>query len=122
MEWNKLIMLICIGLGAGYLSGFVGIGGGIIMVPALVMLMGSSQFSAQGTSLAVLSVPVGILGVYSYYKMGHVNFWFAGLIAAGFVLGSFFGAKSALKIDPLLVRRIFGVFMLLIAIKFISGK
>jgi uncharacterized membrane protein YfcA len=122
MEYTKLFMLLCIGIAAGYLSGFVGIGGGIVMVPALVLFLGLTQFQAQGTSLAVLAIPVAAFGAYNYFKQGYINLTFAAIIAIGFVLGAFLGAKTVLKLDPVLVKKIFGFIMIAIALKFISGK
>lgn len=122
MDTQTFILLALIGISAGFLSGFVGIGGGVVMVPALVFLLGLSQLTAQGTSLAVLMVPVGVLGVLNYYNKGHVRFNYALVIALCFVAGSFLGSKIALKLDPILVRRIFGGFMLVVALKFILGK
>lgn len=122
MEIQTWSVLALIGLAAGYLSGFVGVGGGIIMVPALVYFLGLSQHMAQGTSLAVLMVPVGILGVWNYYQKGQVHFSSAAVIALFFVAGSFFGSKYALKLDASMVRRIFGIFLLLVSVKFILGK
>lgn len=122
MDFQTILILALIGLAAGYLSGFVGIGGGIIMVPALTMLLLVDQKTAQGTSLAVLMMPIGILGVYNYYKQGHVEIKYALVIAALFVAGSYFGSKTSLSIDTTLVKRIFGGFMILVALKFIFGK
>lgn len=122
MDFQTILILALIGLAAGYLSGFVGIGGGIIMVPALTMLLLVDQKTAQGTSLAVLMMPIGILGVYNYYKQGHVEIKYALVIAALFVAGSYFGSKTSLSLDTTLVKRIFGGFMILVALKFIFGK
>jgi len=89
MDTQIIIMLLLVGLAAGILGGMVGIGGGIIIVPALIYLLGFSQLSAQGTSLALLMFPVGILGVIQYYKQGHVDFSIVIILALGFVMGSF---------------------------------
>lgn len=111
----QLLLLLLIGLLAGALSGFVGVGGGVIIVPAMVYLLGMTQMQGQGISLAVLMLPVGVLGVMNYYKAGHVNFNFAFVIAAGFVVGSYFGSKYALKLPEHKVKFIFGLFLLYIA-------
>jgi uncharacterized membrane protein YfcA len=111
----QLLLLLLIGLLAGALSGFVGVGGGVIIVPAMVYLLGMTQMQGQGVSLAVLMLPVGVLGVMNYYKAGHVNFNFAFVIAAGFVVGSYFGSKYALKLPEHKVKFIFGLFLLYIA-------
>ena len=114
-----MIILIIIGLVAGALSGFVGVGGGIIIVPALVYLLGLSQFEAQGTSLLLMLPPIGILAAMNYYQSGAVNWKYASVIALTFVVGGYFGSKITLKLDETLVKLIFGVLMLLVAIKMI---
>ncbi|MEO6902314.1 MAG: sulfite exporter TauE/SafE family protein [Bacteroidia bacterium] len=117
-----IIILLCIGLLAGILSGLIGIGGGIIIVPALVYFLGSSQHQAQGTSLAVLLLPVGILAVYAYYKAGYVNLQWAGIMAIGFVFGGFIGSKISIGIDEQVLKKIFAMILVLIAIKILLGK
>jgi len=119
MEISTLIILILIGLVAGALSGFVGVGGGIIIVPALVYLLGLSQFEAQGTSLLLMLPPIGILAAMNYYQSGAVNWKYASVIALTFVVGGYFGSKITLKLDETLVKLIFGILMLLVAIKMI---
>ena len=115
----QIIILILIGLGAGILSGLFGVGGGIIIVPALVFFMGMSQHEAQGTSLGLMLLPIGILAVMNYYKSGNLDIK-AGLIIAGaFVIGGYFGSKISLNLDQLLLKRIFGVLLIIIAIKMI---
>ncbi|WP_313804688.1 sulfite exporter TauE/SafE family protein [Flavobacterium sp.] len=121
MELSTLLMLILIGLLAGMLSGLVGIGGGIVMVP-LLLLLGFSQHQAQGTSLAVLVVPVTAVAVYNYYKEGFIDWKFAAIIAIFFVVGGYFGSKLAISIDQRMLKKIFGVVLLLIAGKMILGK
>jgi uncharacterized membrane protein YfcA len=93
----------------------VGIGGGMIIVPALIYFLGMSQHGAQGTSLAMMLPPIGILAVYSYYKSGNLNFNYAGILALTFVVGAYFGSRWSLKLNPLYVRLIFSVFMLYVA-------
>lgn len=122
MSIETILILAAIGLIAGFLGGFVGIGGGMVMVPALVFLLAVDQKTAQGTSLAVLMLPIGLLAVMNYYKADHVNFRYAFVIAALFVVGSFVGSKVAVSIDGQIVKRIFGVFLALMAVKFIFGK
>lgn len=114
---SQLIILVLIGLIAGTLSGFVGIGGGVLIVPALVYFLHLTQMQAQGVTLAVLVMPVGILGVMNYYKGGNVNFNFALIIAIGFVIGSYFGSKYAHRLPDYKVKFIFAVFILYVAIK-----
>lgn len=115
MDMNTLILLLCIGLIAGIASGFVGIGGGMIIVPALVFGLGLSQHMAQGTSLAMMIPPIGILAVMSYYRAGQIQLEYAAVLAVTFVLGAWLGSKWALKINPAVVRLVFGAFMLFAA-------
>jgi len=115
MDIQTLLLLLCIGLLAGVASGFVGIGGGMIIVPALVFGLGLNQHMAQGTSLAMMIPPIGILAVMSYYKAGQIQLEYAGILALTFVLGAWMGSKWALRINPSVVRLIFGLFMLFAA-------
>ena len=117
MDFNTIILLITIGLFAGILSGMVGIGGGIIIVPALVFLLGFSQLKAQGTSMALIMLPVGILGVLQYYKQGHVDFNIVLVLAIGFILGSLLGSKLVMQIPQEWVKKIFALLMIVIAAK-----
>jgi uncharacterized membrane protein YfcA len=121
MENNTLFALLAIGLAAGLLSGLVGIGGGIIIVPVLVY-MGFSQHLAQGTVLFMFLLPIGILGVYNYYSKGFVDFKTAFIIATTFFVGSYFGSKLAINIDQTLLKKIFGAIIILLGIKLILGK
>jgi uncharacterized protein len=117
MDIPTMLIIILVGIAAGMLGGLVGVGGGIIIVPALVYLLGVSQKTAQGTSLGLIMLPVGILGVLQYYKQGHVDFKVVGLLAIGFLLGSYLGSKVALRLPQDTVKKIFAVLMILIAIK-----
>ncbi len=117
MDINTIVMLLTIGFFTGILGGMVGVGGGIILVPALVFILGYSQLDAQGISLALIMFPVGILGVFQYYKQGHVDFNIVLILAIGFVLGSFLGSKISLSISQEIVKRIFAILLLVIAIK-----
>jgi uncharacterized protein len=117
MTIETIILIIIVGLAAGILGGMVGVGGGIIIVPALVYFLAFSQHQAQGTSLALMLFPVGILGVINYYKKGYVDFRYAGLLAIGFVLGSYLGSKFSLSLPQLTVKKIFAVIMLLVSLK-----
>lgn len=101
------------------MSGFIGIGGGVVMVPALVYIMGLTQHEAQGTSLILMLPPIGILAVMNYYKAGQVNIWYGVIIALAFVVGGYFGSKIALKMSPAKVKLIFGILMLYISFKMI---
>jgi hypothetical protein len=117
MDINLIIVLALIGLAAGFFSGMVGIGGGLIIVPALVYFLAFSQHQAQGNSLALLMFPVGILGVINYYKKGHVDFRIAALLAVGFVAGSYLGSKFSLSLPQDTVKKIFAVLMIVLAVK-----
>lgn len=114
MVWPLFILL---GLVAGGVSGLVGIGGGIIIVPALVMLFGFSQKLAQGTTLALLVPPIGILAAYTYYQQGLVDLRAAALIVAGFVVGSLLGARYVAHLSNATVTRIFAVFLIVVAVR-----
>lgn len=122
LEPQSVLLLLLVGLVAGILSGFVGIGGGVIMVPALVWLLGYSQHQAQGTSLAVLMFPVVFLAVRNYYKAGVIDPKVVAFIAVAFVLGSYFGSKWSLALPVETVRKVFGGIILLVALKLILGK
>ena len=117
MDVQVILLLLLLGFGAGILSGLVGVGGGIIIVPGLVFLLGFSQKMAQGTSLAVLLLPVGILAVMQYYKSGFVDVRSVGIIAIAFLVGGFFGSKIAIMLPADSVKKIFAILLLLISIK-----
>ena len=119
MTPQTIFMLVSIGLFAGMLSGFVGVGGGIIIVPALVFLLGLTQHQAQGTSLFVLMLPVVSFAVLNYWKSGNVKWEYGLVIAMTFVVGAFFGSKLSLKISPGLVQLIFGILMAYISFRMI---
>ncbi|MCE3236317.1 MAG: hypothetical protein K0Q50_2508 [Vampirovibrio sp.] len=112
-----ILFYALLGLIAGAFSGLVGIGGGIIIVPALVFLGGFSQQMAQGTTLALLVLPIGVLGAWEYYKHGYVDIKVAGLVCLGFVLGSLVGAKLAVVLPTVVLKRVFGATLLLIGAK-----
>lgn len=117
MTLSTIIILIIIGLIAGMLSGLIGIGGGVIMVPLFVFLLGMSQHNAQGMSLAVMLPPVTFLAVYNYHKAGEVDWKMAIIVSTVFIIGGFIGSKFALKIDEVILKKVFGVLMLAVAIK-----
>jgi len=115
---NSTFLYMLIGLAAGAVSGLIGIGGGVIVVPALCLL-GWSQHQAQGTTLAMLVPPIGILAAYTYYKQGHVDVKVALLLCLGFFFGGLLGARAATALPALMLRKVFGVAMLLIALRMI---
>lgn len=111
----NLFLYIALGIFAGTISGVIGLGGGIIVIPLLVYVFGFSQHTAQGTTLAMMIPPIGFLAAWIYYKQGYVNLPVAGLICLGFIIGGYFGAKFAVWIPDLILRKIFGVCLLAIA-------
>lgn len=117
MSITTVILLVLVGLAAGFLSGLIGIGGGVIIVPALVFFVGFTQKQAQGTSLGILLLPVGILAVMQYYKQGYLNINYVLVVSAAFVVGGFLGSKLSLSLSDEKVKKIFAVVMMLIAIK-----
>ncbi|MFY7899376.1 MAG: TSUP family transporter [Chitinophagaceae bacterium] len=118
MSATTIILLVIIGLLAGILSGLVGVGGGIIIVPALVFLLAFSQKAAQGTSLGILLLPVGLFAVSEYYKQGYIDIKVVLLVSIGFVLGGFLGGRIAVNItDDKTLKKIFAVVLIITAIK-----
>lgn len=122
MTTTTIVSLIVIGLLAGMLSGLVGVGGGIIMVPLLILFLGFSQHQAQGTSLTVLVVPVTALAVFNYYKQGYINWKYALVIALFFLIGGYFGSKFAVSIDQKMLKKIFSIVLLLVGVKLLLEK
>ena len=122
MELNQVIILVIIGMSAGILSGMFGIGGGLLMVPAMVYFLDMSQREAQGTSLGLMLLPVGILAAWGYHKHGNMNIKYGLIIAATFVIGGYFGQKVAHLVNENLLKKIFGVVMILAALKMIFSK
>jgi hypothetical protein len=122
MSTSMILILIVIGIITGVMAGMLGIGGAIIMIPALVFLLGISQQSAQGTSLAVMLPPVGIIAAFNYYKAGQVNIRFAIVLAVFFLVGSYFGSKLALNLPQPVLKKIFGILLLLVAAKMLLSK
>ena len=116
-------MLLGVGLAAGVAAGMFGIGGGLIIVPALIFLLGLKEKQAIGTSLAALIPPVGLLGAAEYYRSGYINIKYAALIAVGLFIGAYFGAKLVISMPDALIRRIYAIFLLAIAARMlIMGK
>lgn len=125
MEMQAIFILVMIGLAAGVLSGLIGVGGGIIIVPALVYFLSYTQHQAQGTSLGVLSLPVVILAFYSYYKDGltsgaPIDFRVILIIAAAFLAGAFFGGQLAVRIDQQMLKKMFAIILFYTAIKMLG--
>ena len=116
------ILYIILGLVAGIFGGMFGIGGGVILIPALVYLFGLTQHQAQGTTLAILVPPIGLLAALRYYYSGNVKLGIAGLICLGFFIGGLIGANFAQGISDPLMKRLFGVFLFIISINMILAK
>lgn len=119
---NTILILLAVGLVAGFMSGLVGIGGGVIIVPILVYFLHQNQKMAQGTTLFMFLLPIGLLGVYNYYKGGQIDFKSAFIMASTFIIGSYLGSKTALTIDTKLVKQIFGAMIILVGFKMLLNK
>lgn len=122
MTITTLILLILIGLVAGIFSGLIGIGGALIIIPALVLLLQMDQYSAQGTSLAIMLPPIGLLAAYNYYKADALNLNYAFIIATAFFVGGYFGSRFALTIPVDTLRKIFAFVLIFIAIRMLWVK
>lgn len=123
MDANSFLILALIGIGAGFLSGFMGVGGGIVIVPALMFFLGLNQYQAQGTSIAaIMLLPVGILSVFNYYKAGNVNFIYSGVVAGFFLIGSYVSSRWVQGLDAGLLRKVFSGVLILVAIKMFFTK
>jgi hypothetical protein len=122
MSISTLLIIIVIGVITGVTAGMLGIGGAIIMIPALVFFLGFSQQMSQGTSLAVMLPPIGIIATYNYWKAGQVDWKVALILAITFIIGSYFGSKLALTIPQPALKKIFGVLLLLVAARMLFWK
>jgi len=116
------VIFILLGVAVGLLAGLVGLGGGFIVVPLLRYFYGYSQTMAQGTSLAMLLPPIGILAAWQYWRAGQMNIPVALLLAAGFIAGGYFGGAIAVKLPVLTLQRIFGAFFLLVSLRMLLGR
>lgn len=117
MTFTTAILLVVIGLFAGIFSGMIGLGGGFIIVPALIFLLHLDQHTAQGTSLAIMLPPIGLMAVLNYYKAGALNIKFAAIIAISFFIGGWFGSKLALNIPDDVLRKVFAISLIAVAIR-----
>jgi uncharacterized protein len=122
MTTSTIILLIIIGLFAGVFSGIVGLGGGLIIIPALIYLLHMDQYGAQGTSLAMMLPPIGLLAAFNYYKAGALNLKYAMILAVAFFIGGYFGSKFALSIPADTLRKIFAFALILVAARMLWGK
>jgi hypothetical protein len=116
------VLYIILGIVAGIFGGMFGIGGGTILIPALVYLFGLTQHQAQGTTLAIMVPPIGLLAALRYYYSGNVKLGMAGFICLGFFIGGFIGASFVQNLSDPLLKRLFGVFLLFVAIEMILTK
>lgn len=122
MTIAQLLILILIGLLSGMLAGVLGVGGAIIVIPALIFILGLSQHHAQGTSLAFMVPPIGIFAAWNYWKAGYVNWKFALLLAVTFMAGAYLGSLYSVNMPEKLLRKIFGVLLLVAAVKMLFSK
>ena len=120
MSTESILLLMTVGLAAGILSGLVGVGGGIIIVPALVFFLGFTQLQAQGTSLGLLLLPVGIFAVINYYKAGNIDLKVVGIMSIAFIAGGWLGSKLAHNISQETVRKIFAIVLLYTAFRLLQ--
>ena len=120
MSGQVFFMLILIGLFAGMLSGLIGVGGGIIIVPCLMFFVGFNQYQAQGTSLGLLLLPIGILAVMNYYNKGYIDIKYVGIMAVGFVIGGWLGSKISLALPEDILKKIFAVIPFYTGIKMLG--
>jgi uncharacterized protein len=117
MDVQNVVILALIGIAAGLLGGMLGLGGAVIIVPALVMLLGYSLQMAQGTTLLMMVLPVGALAAFQYYQKGSIDIRAALILAGFFFVSSYFGAKLATHIPQVTLKKVFSVMLILIAIK-----
>lgn len=119
---TNILLFLLLGLVAGVASGLIGIGGATIIIPALVFLFGMSQHMAQGTTLAMMVPPIGLLAAWMYYQKGYVDLKIAGLMCIGFFIGGLLGAKLAVGIPAHILKKMFGIFLLIISLRMIFFK
>jgi uncharacterized membrane protein YfcA len=119
---STFLILVLIGLAAGFLGGMVGLGGGIILIPALMLFLSMDQRMAQGTTIAIMLPPIGFFAAFNYYKAGYVNIKYALVIAIVFMLGGYLGSKLALNLPVPLLKKMFAVLLVIIAAKMIFAK
>jgi uncharacterized membrane protein YfcA len=122
MDTYTLVVLILIGIAAGVLGGMFGVGGGLIIVPALMLALNLGPKEAQGTSVAVMLPPIGILAAMNYYKAGYLDIKYALVIAVAFIFGGWFGSKLAISLPVDIMKKLFAGFMMITALKMFFGK
>ena len=119
---DSIILYVLLGATAGVFSGLLGIGGGIILVPMLVLLVGLTQQQAQGTTLILLTAPFGLLAALTYYQSGYADLKIAAILGIGFFFGAFLGAKVATSIPNAVLEKVFGVALLVVAVYLLLSK
>ncbi|PKL49168.1 MAG: permease [Planctomycetes bacterium HGW-Planctomycetes-1] len=119
---TNIILFLLLGLVAGAASGLVGIGGATIIIPALVFLFGMSQHLAQGTTLALMVPPIGLLAAWTYYQKGFVDLKIAAFVCIGFFIGGLLGAKFAVELPAHILKKMFGIFLLIVSLRMIFFK
>jgi uncharacterized membrane protein YfcA len=122
MSGTTFLILIFIGLIAGFLGGMVGLGGAIILIPAMVMFLAMDQRMAQGTTIAIMLPPIGLFAAYNYYRAGYVNIKYALVIAAVFMIGGYLGSRLALNVPVGVLKKVFAVVLLIIAARMVFTK
>jgi len=122
MTLSQILLLLSIGLAAGIIGGGLGVGGGIIVIPALVFFLGFSQHTAQGTNVFMMLPPIGILAVYNYYQKGLVDVKAALILMIAFIIGAYFGSKVAIFLPEKIVKKIFAIMLFLTSLKIFFGK
>jgi uncharacterized membrane protein YfcA len=118
----SIVLYLLVGLLTGIFSGMFGLGGGIIVIPALVIIFGLTQHQAQGTTLAMMVPPIGLLAAWTYYKAEFVDLKIAGLLCLGFFFGGLIGAKFVVGLSEPILKKIFGIVLLVISIRMIVAK
>jgi uncharacterized membrane protein YfcA len=122
MTLHEIIILVLIGLSAGIVSGALGVGGAIVIVPALVFFFGMTQHQAQGTSLAILLFPIGLLAFWNYYRHGYVNIKIAIIVMLAFFVGGYFGSIAAVHLPDKILRIGFGILIIFLGFRMIFTK
>jgi len=122
MNIYTLLLLVLVGFVTGAFGGMLGLGGGLILIPALVFIFGFNQHQAIGTSLAVMLPPIGMFAAYNFYKAGQVNLKYALILAVAFMVGSYFTSKIAVKIPEDVLKKVFSIFLVLVALKMFFSR
>ncbi len=122
MPYRELVSVLIIGLTAGFASGILGIGGGVLVVPALIYMLGFSQHNAQGTTLALMCMPAGILAARRYHQQGFVDWRVATFLFCGFVIGGYCGAQLAVSVSEKALRQLFALSMIALGVRMFFSR